>query len=1154
MIGRITLVCAMLCALTTYAQDTTWVQTFTFDSITTRRADFQFPASLNTMRFEKVLMYYKLKCSPLTTWDQYNCGEWDYLTYTRVFDHTGEYDSTRVDSVQYLHDFQSFPSYVYDPFTGNRTDEYTVVQNSAVGSPTSMSVLSGSGTGDNYPFLLSADGSHYQMLITASELTNGGVTPGDIQSLSLFVTGITGNGELWHPRISIKGTTDNTLASLHRSGFTEVYNFSWASLVSSELQVGQNNFIFYQPYAWNGTDNIIIEFAFESGDGLQGNMISFENEQTPGNLAAKYDGRNGVMEFDGTNHGLLELSDINLDDVTIMFWAKGMGNTGVNTSILEAYDTVGNRIINIHMPWSNNRIYWDAGTGSGYDRIDQAMIPTDIDNEWHHWTFVKDQSAGTMKIFRDGVLWHSGTGLTRPVGYMHRLILGANSGQGNHWRGRIDEFQMFSTPLSDATITNWYDQKTTASHPDWADLRVYYDFDNAQVATDLSGNDHLLMPTQTGMINFTERPLISTNYASRKRVSLGQGAAATVSVVEVPFRVTKEPEVVFEFAAVDRHFEIVNAFLATPSGSENTYDVNGTLTGSAPFTGASTLTNTQITYYEQPVELVHDVEIGRYITPYGIGFDLGSNGFTWIYDVTDYQMYLKDVVDLAAHNTQELIDLKFAFIEGIPPRDVHDRRPVWSEWRSYGYQSMDNDTELASTNVVLADTSSMFKLKTRMSGHGQVGNQACCEWVQKDHKILVDGVERFNWNIWRTTACGDSPLPEQGGTWPYAREGWCPGDLVPEFDHELTPYVAPGATVALDYDITPVPSADPGQAGGNYIAAFDLISYSAPNFQRDAALVDVLNPNSYEYYQKFNPTCQNPRVIIQNTGATNMTSCKIRTWISYGDFIDYQWAGDLAFLEKETVEIPVSNFSWWQDYNGTQTFSAQVYDVNGMGDDEYSNNNLKEVKFNAPEAINGPFLVWFTTNNKPNENDWQMFDSDGNVIFEQTTFSATTQYKDTFDLAPGCYSVIITDNDSDGLGYWYSNQVEGETNGAFRLKQVGGQMIEIFPTDFGNYHRFDFSVGFSVGLEEEEKEWPEFFAVIPNPNVGSFDVELNGAVNHKADLTIFDMSGRVVWNESMAANAQSASAHVELGNVQPGMYIVRVTTAEKVYTTEFIKQ
>ena len=41
-----------------FSQDTTWVKTFTFDSITTRRANFTFPEELNSKRFEKVLMYY----------------------------------------------------------------------------------------------------------------------------------------------------------------------------------------------------------------------------------------------------------------------------------------------------------------------------------------------------------------------------------------------------------------------------------------------------------------------------------------------------------------------------------------------------------------------------------------------------------------------------------------------------------------------------------------------------------------------------------------------------------------------------------------------------------------------------------------------------------------------------------------------------------------------------------------------------------------------------------------------------------------------------------------------------------------------------------------------------------------------------------------
>ena len=110
------LLCSLLNSNGLVAQDTTWVQTFTFDSISTRRANFEFPNSLNDKRFEKVLMYYKLKCSPQTPWDQYNCGEWDYLTYTRVFDHTGDYDSVRVDSVRYLHNYNSNSPYDYEPW------------------------------------------------------------------------------------------------------------------------------------------------------------------------------------------------------------------------------------------------------------------------------------------------------------------------------------------------------------------------------------------------------------------------------------------------------------------------------------------------------------------------------------------------------------------------------------------------------------------------------------------------------------------------------------------------------------------------------------------------------------------------------------------------------------------------------------------------------------------------------------------------------------------------------------------------------------------------------------------------------------------------------------------------------------------------------
>jgi hypothetical protein len=628
------------------------------------------------------------------------------------------------------------------------------------------------------------------------------------------------------------------------------------------------------------------------------------------------------------------------------------------------------------------------------------------------------------------------------------------------------------------------------------------------------------------------------------------GAVQTLPVLE---QKSMEPTVIFEIAPVNRHFEIVNSFRYATAPSVYEFSSTGAVQTTLPVAYGQQLINDTVVYYEQPYEIIKDVEIARYITPYGINFDLGPNGFCWIYDVTDYQHYLHGLVDLAAHNTQELLDLKFAFIKGIPPRDVHARQPIWSDWRSYNFGQMAGDAVLQNKPVVLSDTSAMFKVKTRMSGHGQVGNYACCEWVANDHGISVNGIPRFNWNIWQTTECGDNPNIGQGGTWPYAREGWCPGDRVKEHDFELTPFVQPGDTVSLDYTVNAVPAGDPGQAGGNYIGAFDLISYSAPNFQNDAAIADVLNPNNWEYYSKFNPTCSNPRVVLKNTGSNPLTSCFIRCWITYGNEIQLNWTGNLGFLEEEVVEIPVNDLGFWMDLDSTETFTAYVSNVNGtFGNDEYLKNSVKQVKFDAPEVINGPFFVWLTTNNKAVENSYKLIDASGNIIFQRNQLANQTQYKDTFDLAPGCYSVIIEDTDNDGLSFWYSAQVEGESNGQMRLRYVGGSYIEIFPGDFGRYHRYDFSVGFGVGLDEAKLDHD--IAVFPNPAQQEATVEISGFVGHKATLQLFDIMGKL-WIESpMEASESFASVTLDLKDLPIGTYVAKVLTEKQVYAKKIIKQ
>ena len=263
-------------------------------------------------------------------------------------------------------------------------------------------------------------GGKYQMIVNATELEMAGINAGEIKSLWLNVSNLINGGALMHPRISIKSTQDSQLTEFHNSGFSTVYDLSRTATTTSfgweELQLGQNEFLFNEPYVWNGVDNIVIEISFDHSFPAN-NQIEFETESSNNGQALNYSSKNGSLKFDGTNHALLEMSDVDLgDELTISMWVKGNGNTSVNTSILEGYDTLNQRVINIHMPWSNNRIYWDCGEGSAYDRIDKDMSNDGIDNEWHHWAFVKKQSTGEMLIYKDGSLWHSGTDNNKIIG------------------------------------------------------------------------------------------------------------------------------------------------------------------------------------------------------------------------------------------------------------------------------------------------------------------------------------------------------------------------------------------------------------------------------------------------------------------------------------------------------------------------------------------------------------------------------------------------------------------------------------------------------------------------------------------------------------------------------------------------------------------
>ena len=188
---------------------------------------------------------------------------------------------------------------------------------------------------------------------------------------------------------------------------------------------------------------------------------------------------------------------------------------------------------------------------------------------------------------------------------------------------------------------------------------------------------------------------------------------------------------------------------------------------------------------------------------------------------------------MSAGNQQELIDLKFEFIEGTPPRDVLQVDRIWGRYRSYSYKNLDDDISLPAITVPLLLAADDFKVKTLLTCHGHNSNTGeyphCCEWKDNEHYLMVNGDTITDWHIFQYHACGLNPVYPQGGTWPGAREGWCPGDLVTDHDFEITQYVI-GNEVTLDYDITPVPPDNLGMGNGNYVIGMHLVQYDVVGF------------------------------------------------------------------------------------------------------------------------------------------------------------------------------------------------------------------------------------------------------------------------------------------------------------------------------------
>ncbi len=1097
-----------------------------------------FPTDEN-ISYEKILMMYNMRCKDGNVSQQatglrdIGCGEWDASCNTYIT------DSTRIDStLNFLssHSISNFSGTSYSYSETEVFDYYRYilkeVQVDSILSETNVTIGTGTLSMD-HPVNSEEYNGKAQYLYTASELISGGLSSGDINGISLNVLNVGDTSK--YLRVRIKATIDTVLSAenLHLTGFSQVY------FNHTEFTTGSNRLAFYLPFGWDGTSNLIVE-------------TSFTNETS--GITTDFEGTNGTLQ-----QGLYSAGDQKhyFDGANYLEADTYKGISGTQSRTIEAWinsSTANKEIVS----WGT-----DSGTqkwvfrinGDGAIRVEVnggSIYGTNLvdDGEWHHVACVfNGTQVSDISLYVDGQLEtiastsNSNVNTHITSGINMRTSRGINN---RYFKGNIDEVRVWSTALSATDIQEWMNKKLNANHPEYTNLESHYELNegsgnaitdlssHARNATVMNGN---IWQRMNGVDLFKE----FTTTTERPNITFHQGIYNLDITNDTVFdAIGKMPNYVIEKSIIAQpgilkndsiHFVSENYFWES-GDYERYYDESGTVYDSVMIDADAVITPTELSYYKR---FPSKYEIMSFVTPYGLGLDLGIDGKTWTFDVTDYAPILngsKRITIERGGQWMEDMDIKFMFIVGTPPRDIIDIQQMWKpDGSSASYTNIIADRVFEPRDFLMNAAASAFKIRSTITGHGQEG-----EFIPREHFLdLNNGDEIYSWMVWK--ACAENPIYPQGGTWIYDRAGWCPGMASDIEEYDITEFVTPGASTTIDYGVIS------GSGSSKYVVNNQLVSYGAINHNLDASVLDVTGPSSKVEYSRTNSMCSEPTVLIQNTGSTDLSSLTIEYWVNNTNTREsFEWTGNLEFLESEEVTLPIGDI--WEPVTSTgNVFHVEVKSPNGSTD-EYVQNNVYNSPFTIPDVVPANFYVRFRTNSFASESRYELLDWSGNSLFVRNGMSNNTTYKDTFNLGLGCYSLVITDSDGDGINFWANN----DGTGSARISEVGGSTIKSFNGDFGGSLTYNFTIDYP--LKYEDINPTSNVEIFPNP--ANDQIFISGKNLQLKDLEIYNSIGQKI---ELEINSQSKDqVQVNVSKLPPGIYMIHLNNDGLLHTEKLIIQ
>jgi hypothetical protein len=529
-----------------------------------------------------------------------------------------------------------------------------------------------------------------------------------------------------------------------------------------------------------------------------------------------------------------------------------------------------------------------------------------------------------------------------------------------------------------------------------------------------------------------------------------------------------------------------------------------------------------------------DLELARYITPYGLGYGPTWRG-EWLLDVSDFAGLLKDSVEIQYRHTGFetnvgrgwIVDLEFVCIEGPPARDFIRVNKLWNGNFSYGNQANPINTQLAPKSITLNANTQLLRSYIVQTGHSFGDPENCAEFCPKQRTLRRDGTPYSTKLVWRDN-CGENPNFPQAGTWLYDRSAWCPGDIA--YPDVVDLPASGGATHEFRMEMENY--VNQGTNSPNYVIESFLFEYGESNIGRDVSIEDIAAPSRHYYHSRYNPICGKPIVRIQNNGSEVLTSCIITYGDKNGAKSSFTWTGSLNQRETATVEL-LANVAW----NTGGTFEAVVSSPNGQSD-ELSFNNRMESQYLAPLELPESFVVNIRSNNFGNETSWKITDMQGNIVASRSSFANNTEYRDTVTLPWGCYRFMLEDSDEDGLAWWANN----DGDGFVRFRKISSGFHKFWGGDFGSNIIQEFTVGGALNTADAVVVDNKTL-LYPNPSAEGSQLEIILKQPEQAQIQIVSAAGQVVKTYTLASNnwhqlqlEKPTAAGIYLIQVQAGEY------------------